>query len=348
MPKIKSHKSKIINEVKVTFRADDPALAAELVADCFYELGVKGVAFEGRDLCEAPAEGWGEEADAGPRTPAVIAYFPVPPDPPFESLHECLAALSARTGIRTRVTCRPVAESDWAHAWKAHFHPQRIDDGVVVKPTWRDYRPGPGETVIEIDPGMAFGTGTHPTTALCIRMIRAHLKPGNAVLDIGTGSGILLIAAAKFGAGRLMGVDSDPVAVDIAAENLRRNGAHPDRFTVINGHLADPAPAGPAGGFDLVVANILTEVILELLPSLPRVLRPGGIFVGSGIIAENRELVMGAMTTPRYGEDAAPWTMVDSAEEDGWAVVVGRLTAPAGSGGRRNRFPSGDAGTGPG
>ncbi len=347
MPKIKNHQSKIINEVKVTLDADDPALAAELVADCFHELGVKGVAFEGRDLFEAPIEGWGEDADAGPRTPAVIAYFPEPPDPPLETLHERLDVLSGRTGIRTRVTRRPVAESDWAHAWKDHFHPHRIDDGVVVKPTWRDYRPGPGETVIEIDPGMAFGTGTHPTTALCIRMLRAYITPGDAVLDIGTGSGILLIAAAKFGAGQLVGIDSDPVAVGIAAENLRRNGVDPGRFTVANGNLADGVTP-PAGGFDLVVANILTEVILELLPALPRLPRPGGIFVGSGIIAENRELVTGAMTISGEGGSAARWTMVDSAEEDGWAVVVGRLTAPAELRARRDRSPSGDAGTGPG
>jgi ribosomal protein L11 methyltransferase len=126
------------------------------------------------------------------------------------------------------VTYARIDEQDWAEAWKAYFWPEKITDLIVVKPSWREYPAEPQEIVLEIDPGMAFGTGTHPTTSLCIRMIQTHLKPGDAFLDVGTGSGILMIAAAKLGAGTVCGVDNDEVAVTVAEKNLLAN--HIDRF----------------------------------------------------------------------------------------------------------------------
>jgi ribosomal protein L11 methyltransferase len=169
---------------------------------------------------------------------------------------------------------------------------------------------------------MAFGTGGHPTTALCIRMIEVHLRPGASVLDVGTGSGILLATAARLGAGRLRGVDMDPVAVEVASANLRINGVRPGEYRVTSGHLTRRI----SGRYDLVLANILTDVIIALLDDLDRVLAPGGMAVLSGITSENRDRV--AKKAAETG-----FSPVDMQEEDGWVVFCMRRTREA------TRFP---------
>jgi ribosomal protein L11 methyltransferase len=208
---------------------------------------------------------------------------------------------------------RAVDEQNWADSWKAFFWPQKIGERIVVKPSWRDYASNPGEIILEIDPGMAFGTGTHPTTTLCVQLIECHLNPGDAVLDIGTGSGILLLAAAKLGAGRLCGGDRDEMAVRVAAENLRRNGVEPRRICLAQGSLAEPF----RGRFDVVAANILTHVIVELLGDVMRLLKPGGIFICSGIIESNRDLVAGKMRD--VGLD-----VLEIRQKEGWVALAGR------------------------
>jgi len=164
------------------------------------------------------------------------------------------------------------------------FYPERVGRHIVVKPTWRDYTPQPGDKVLEIDPGMAFDTGTHPTTSLCIGLMEKHLRPGRSFLDVGTGSGILMAAAAKLDAGRGLGIDNDPLAVEIAGNNLRLNGADPEKFTVATGDLVSVV----TGSYDLVAANILSEVIVRLLDDLPEKTTPGGIVITSGIIEKNQ------------------------------------------------------------
>ena len=160
---------------------------------------------------------------------------------------------------------------------------------------------------------MAFGTGTHPTTSLCVRLIEAGLKPGDSFLDIGTGSGILMVVAGKLGARRLCGIDRDELAVRIASENLGRNGIGAERFDLVQGSLAAPFQ----GRFDVVAANILTHVVLELLGDVPRVLKPGGIFICSGIIEENKNLVVGRMT-------AMGFEALDVRLQEGWVAIAGR------------------------
>ncbi|MBW2592734.1 MAG: 50S ribosomal protein L11 methyltransferase, partial [Deltaproteobacteria bacterium] len=190
--------------------------------------------------------------------------------------------------ISTRIVCRKVDDEDWAESWKEYFWPEKISDRITVKPTWREYSARPDEIVLEIDPGMAFGTGTHPTTALCIRMIETCLQPGQSFLDIGTGSGILMIAAAKLGAGNLLGVDIDEVAVEVAQGNLHLNGIDPGIFQVVTGNLVDVVTKK----FDLVMANIFSEVIVLLLDDIKKVMKKKGIFICSGIIDENRDKVL--------------------------------------------------------
>ena len=162
---------------------------------------------------------------------------------------------------------------------------------------------------------MAFGTGTHPTTSLCIRLLEARLLPGQRFLDVGTGSGILMIAAGKLGAGPMVGVDRDGVAVAVARENLRKNGIGEGAAVVRSGDLLD----GVDRTIDVVTANILSEVILVLLDDIRRVLVPGGILICSGIISGNRDKVTEKMA-------ALGFEILEVREKEGWVAVAGRFT----------------------
>jgi len=274
-------------EAKVLFAYADSHLAVELITDAFSSLGVSGVVVEDPD--DEPDEGWGEEPIFRPEHHAVIGFFRENDLSPGQcrNLEILLKGMEENTGIRSRVVYNSIDEQDWAESWKAFFWPEKISRTLVVKPTWRQYQAAPGEIVLEIDPGIAFGTGTHPTTRLCIRMLETHLRRGDSILDIGIGSGILLIAAAKLNAGRLYGIDLDPLAVDIARQNLLLNGIEGDMFTLGTDALVD-LNAPP---FDLIVANILSEVIIDLADAVPAALSPNGIFICSGIIEKNRDSV---------------------------------------------------------
>src|SRR6185437_3419252 len=195
---------------------------------------------------------------------------------------------------------RRIAEEDWANAWKEHYHVLHLGRRTVIKPSWREYAPRENEVVVELDPGMAFGTGLHPTTRNCVIALEESVQAGNAVLDVGTGSGILATAAIKLGATRVLALDVSGVAVDAARENATINGVS-DVMEVRLGTLegADGEPFMPLpegldtlgeeiGVFDVVVANIIARIIAKLAPSLVRAVRPGGTLIASGIIAERR------------------------------------------------------------
>jgi len=301
-------------EARVTFDHADPELAADLIAGVFFDFDLQGVVMEDPDL--APGEDWAEDTVAKPSAHAVVGYLPADErlNGRRRRLEEGISGLGNHIGLVYRLSYRQVDEQNWAESWKAFFWPQKIGERIVVKPSWRDYHPRSDEIVIEIDPGMAFGTGTHPTTALCVRLIEAWLQKGDSFLDIGTGSGILMIAAAKAGALRLCGGDRDGLAVRIAAENLRRNGISADCVLLAQAELA----AAFQGRFDVVAANILTHVILELLDDIPRLLKPGGIFICSGIIAENHTLVSSKIK-------GLGCEILDIPEKEGWVAIAGRL-----------------------
>lgn len=306
--------------VKVLFEFRDRSLAADLVADLFYSLGLKGVVID--DPVADPDGEWGADALPLPEKDAVTGYLPR--DNRFEkalaALEESLDRLERETGIHCRVVCSEIDEEDWAHAWKAFFYPERVGRHIVVKPTWRDYAPEPGDQVLEIDPGMAFGTGTHPTTSLCILLLEKYLRPGCTFLDVGTGSGILMAAAAKLGARRGLGIDNDPLAVEIAGCNLQLNGAEPERFRVATGDLVTVVKAS----YDLVTANILSEVIVRLLDDLPEKMTLGGIVITSGIIEKNQSAVTEKMAA--QGLD-----ILEIKKKEGWVAIVGikRKASPA-------------------
>ena len=179
-----------------------------------------------------------------------------------------------------------VNQEDWESAWKQYFKPVHVTDRIVVKPEWEEYSPQEGEIVIEIDPGMAFGTGTHETTSMCINQIEKNLKEGDRVIDIGSGSGILSMAAVLLGAEKATGVDLDPVAVRVALENVELNNLQ-DKIEILHGNLTDVIREKA----DIVVANIMADIILILLEDVREFIKDDGLFISSGIIQEKRAAV---------------------------------------------------------
>ena len=177
-------------------------------------------------------------------------------------------------------------EEDYQNSWKKYFYTQKISERFVVKPTWREYEPLEDELVIEIDPGRAFGTGTHPTTSLCIKLMEENIKEGNTVIDVGTGSGILMVAAEKLGAGKIIGTDIDPMAVEVAEENLLLNKVDMEKAKAYAGDLVTVVKDEK---FDVVVANILADVLLILLKDISRVVKKDGLVIFSGIIEDKLE-----------------------------------------------------------
>ena len=303
-------------ETKIVFDHPEKDLAVDLISDVFYDFGLQGVVVD--DPRIEPEEGWPEDVIGRPAHHAVSGYFPN--DNRFEKrckiLEKKLLQFKEQLGLIYRISYKALDEEDWAHAWKAYFWPQKIGRNMVVKPTWRDYQAESDEVVIELDPGMAFGTGTHPTTTMCISLIEKYLETDDLFLDIGTGSGILMIAAAKLGAGKICGIDHDETAVHIAVENLRRNRLDTQRFFVNCANLAE----GIEETYDMVVANILSRVILDLLNEIDSVLKPGGIFICSGITDKNETQVVTAMRKIGF-------EILEIVSQDEWVAIAGRLKA---------------------
>jgi ribosomal protein L11 methyltransferase len=219
--------------------------------------------------------------------PVTVRTFVSAVDVPDSTVQEIRTALWHLGRMRAvgELEIEPRQEEDWANAWKEHYRPVRVGRRVVVCPPWQEYQPADGEIVIELDPGMAFGTGTHPSTRLCLLGLEDEIKAGDLVLDVGTGSGILAIAAAKLGAGSVDAVDIEPVAVRSARENATRNGVG-DLLRI------EPVGAGPdqpfTGEYDLVLANIIARVLIEIADRVAARVKPGGMLVLAGII-ESRE-----------------------------------------------------------
>lgn len=253
--------------------------AAEVVAEVLSRYAYRGVAIE------AGPEGW----NAGPV--AVRAYLPID-DQLWAKKRRIEEALWHLGQIRPvpAPTFRTVAEVDWAEAWKERLDVLRIGQHIVIRPSWRVYAPEPEDVVIQLDPGMAFGTGLHPTTQMCLVALEDLNRPGASVLDMGTGSGILAIAGAKLGAEHVLAVDNDPVAVKTARGNVAANGVQ-DLVRVARGSLADVS-----GSYDLVVVNILAKVIVEMTHAgLATRVRAGGALIAAGIIADQSAEVVAAL-----------------------------------------------------
>jgi len=218
-----------------------------------------------------------------------------------------------------------IDEEDWAESWKQYFKPIRVSDRLTIRPTWEPYEPGPGELVIDLDPGMAFGTGTHATTALCLRALDRAITGGEDVIDVGTGSGILAIGAVKLGARRVLALDLDPVAVASAKANAALNGLA-DRIDVRESDLLGVLKSGEASAsgplnvtppVDLVVANILADIILRFIDDVRAALKPGGLYIASGIYVNKEEAV-------RRGLEGAGFEIMRRDEQEDWIAFTAR------------------------
>jgi ribosomal protein L11 methyltransferase len=248
---------------------------------------------------------------------------------------EGLAALGAvRAGVealrgilpeldlgRLEVGTVPVREEDWANNWKQYFKPFPVGKRLMIKPSWESCEAAEGRILLEIDPGSVFGTGLHETTRLCLELLETYVKPGMSVLDLGCGSGILAVAACLFGAGRAVAVDMEPGAAETVARNTAGNGIPLERIRVYTGNILTDAglrgTLGQEGPYDLALANIMADVIMETAPRIRGWLKPGGVCLASGIIEERGPEVVRAL-------ESAGLTVLDVAKKKDWlALAIG-------------------------
>lgn len=373
---------------ELTIIATEPS--QEMVSHYLYELGAAGVSVEESWSTDKPRDTslgqWYDKPlnDIRPGYAEIKGYFAEETD--LEKVTKELRALLAGlpefgydAGDFT-ISAAQVQDEDWADAWKKYFKPLQVSERLTIKPTWETYEPREDEIVIELDPGMAFGTGTHPTTALCLRALESAIRGGETLIDVGTGSGILAIGAVKLGASRVLALDLDPIAVSSATENIELNGLQ-DVIEVRRSDLLGILSEGDIGGergetdelsdedssgkrgeacdlsegdidgiqvdtsvlsegdigetnglsralserdigplsvrppVDIVVANILAEIILLFTADVAKVLKPGGIYIASGIY-KNKEADVEA------GLLAAGFEIVDRVRQDDWLAFV--------------------------
>ncbi|ANE47296.1 50S ribosomal protein L11 methyltransferase [Paenibacillus swuensis] len=312
-------------------------MATEMISNFMHELGAGGVSIEESGSLNRPRDTslgqWYEHPlNDIPEGEAVIkGYFgeDVDVEAAMNHIRESTAELS-EFGIdagKAEMSVREVDEEDWATAWKQYFKPLRITERLTIKPTWEDYTPQSDELIIELDPGMAFGTGTHPTTALCLRTLESVIQQGDDVIDVGTGSGVLAIGAIKLGARHVLAVDLDPVAVSSATENSRLNGMEEqitvklsDLLGVFQTSEADGEAAKKQFGVHIpvkvVVANILAEIIMLFIDDVYQVLEQGGYYIVSGIWKNKADVVEEALVAAGFAIDAR------NTDQDWYAFVA--------------------------
>lgn len=244
-----------------------------------------------------------------PRDIVKVHMYLAPDENPAEVLPLFQEQLEA-AGIEYKLSTAGIEQEDWQNAWKQYYHAMDIGRRLAIVPGWERYETD--RIAITMDPGMAFGTGTHETTSLCLEVLDEMVQGGERMLDIGTGSGILAIAALKLGAASAEGVDIDPMCVRTAGENAARNGVE-DRLTVLVGDLSDKA----TGVYDIITANIVASAILSLAPHIPALLASGGLFVSSGIIDTRKEEVLAGLR--EAGLDP-----FEVREKRGWVCILCR------------------------
>jgi ribosomal protein L11 methyltransferase len=275
--------------------------AVDVVSEVLVECGAGGVSIEDPDLIKEQIALNIWDAYEFPEELLkrdyiqVNAYFPCDRflDDRLKLLEEKLDYLNETdmSGKIKETSFAKVREEDWANSWKAYYKTIKPGKKIVIKPSWESYQQAEGELVIELDPGMAFGTGTHATTIMCLKALEHCVFGGEIVFDIGTGSGILSIAAAKLGAQKVSAVDIDEVAVTTAKSNVELNGVG-HLAEVMKGNLLDCV----TGTADIVVANIVADVIISVAPDAAKAVRTGGVFIASGIIAPRADEVIEKVT----------------------------------------------------
>ncbi|MFE0503392.1 50S ribosomal protein L11 methyltransferase [Peribacillus butanolivorans] len=297
--------------------------AVEPVSNILHEAGASGVVIEDPlELVKERENVFGEiyhlnPADYPDEGVLIKAYLPVNSflgetvDAIKESINNLLL-FDIDLG-KNAVSISEVNEEEWATAWKKYYNPVKISERFTIVPTWEDYTPvSSDELIIELDPGMAFGTGTHPTTVMCIQALERTVQPGDLVVDVGTGSGVLSIAAALLEAKQVQSLDLDDVAVQSAKQNVELNNVQ-DRVSVSQGNLLD----GVNEQADVVVANILAEVIMRFTDDVAKVVKPGGYFIASGIIQPKKQDVKDAII-------ASGFTVEETILMEDWVAIIAK------------------------
>ena len=288
---------------------ETPPEYVEPLTEIFHRYGEGGVAVE------QPGGFNPDEGESPPIPDRVVVKTYLPIDHTTDHRRSQIdvgVRLVAHLAPVTELRERRVSQSEWQNSWKEFFHVLRVGERIVVCPTWREYEAKPDEVIVHLDPGMAFGTGHHPTTRMCLEMIEQTVTPGDSVLDLGCGSGILSIAAVKLGAERAVGFEIDPIAVKAGRANIDLNRAA-DSVELIHGTL--PSPRAPAGSFDCVFANISARVVTDLAARLVECIAPGGCLLVSGVIEKH----MGGVTDALTAEGA----IIERQEIDGdWVALL--------------------------
>lgn len=276
-------------EIKVIYESDNIDEATKEISDVFYDFGVNGLKIEEPLTDKNPLDFYKDEKQFLMVDNAISAYFPLNPYAEKRKkaiLQAFKEKFANRDDIIYTVDFYEYEQEDYENNWKKYLYPEKVSERFVVKPTWREYTPEGDELIIELDPGRAFGTGSHPTTSLCLKLMEENIKPGDSVIDVGTGSGILMIAAEKLGASEIYGTDIDPLAVASAKENLALN-----RVEKAKVYLGDLISVVEDKKFDIVVANILADVLMLLLQDISKVVKKGGKIIFSGIIDDKCEIL---------------------------------------------------------
>ncbi len=295
----------------VFYQHCDSELVSDLIAGVFYDLGLKGVVvniFQDKDLKFHNVQPFVDNYNC-----KVTGYFAM--DDSFDEIKKCFEknvdVLCFGMGIKYRIYYHKVYEEDWAESWKEYFWPEKIGERIVVKPTWRDYVPQKRDLIVNLDPGMSFGTGSHPTTALCIKMLEKYVRNRDCVLDVGTGSGILMITSYLLGAAELYGVDNDKEAVNIARKNLLLNRIAGKKITICRGNLLENINKK----FDIIVSNILLAPVMDLVDKISSVLKGDATVILSGFLQKNLNQV-----TEKLLEKGL--TVIEIKSYEKWSCVV--------------------------
>jgi len=298
--------------------------AIEPISHILHEAGASGVVIEDPfELTKEREDQFGEiyqlNPDDYPEEGVIVkAYLPVNSflGETVEAIKESINNLiiyDIDLGLN-KVTISEVNEEEWATAWKKYYNPVKISEKFTIVPTWEMYEPvSSDELIIELDPGMAFGTGTHPTTVMCIQALERTVRPGDRVIDVGTGSGVLSIAAAQLGAEDVRAYDLDEVAVTTAKLNIKLNKVS-KTVAISQNNLLNGVEDNSA---DVIVANILAEVILRFTNDVARVVKPGGAFIASGIIQQKKDLVKEALVT-------AGFSISETILMEDWVAIIAR------------------------
>lgn len=302
-------------EIKVTVKSDDIETAANIsnmtVPYGIYIEDYSDVVDETLEI--AHVDLISEELLEKDRTKGIIHIYISPEENPAEAVSFLEERLSAEN-IEHEITINECKTEDWINNWKKYWHPVPIGNRLLIKPAWEQVEDTHGRAVLNLEPGLAFGTGSHPTTRLCLEMLEDYINPASTVLDVGCGSGILSIAALLLGAKSAFGVDIDKLAVKTALANAKENGFEPPVFNAVSGNLSENV----SGKYSVIVANIVADVIMEFTPQAVEFLKDGGVFITGGIIDFRVEEVKTCFY--EHGFD-----IVEHREAKGWNVFVCKI-----------------------